>query len=145
MVVNSVFLLATKLLILIVEFLKAAVYGLFFLLSLFPTFFILSQHLPSTHGYADDSQLYFLFRLMSLESQVEAITVLESCIAEDCSWFTANCLMTQKQSFLLSAPVISWQRRQSILSSLVNLALNLQKVFETLDHGLMLKYVWMYI
>ena len=65
------------------------------LLSLFPTFSILSQHLPSTHGYADDTQLYFLFRLMSLESQVEAITVLESCIAEDCSCLMINDIKTE--------------------------------------------------
>ena len=42
------------------------------------------------------------------------------------------------------ATVISEQRRQSILSSLVNLAeLNPQKVFEILDRGLVLKCVCM--
>ena len=40
------------------------------------------SHLPSAFGYADDTQLYFSFRPVSLESQVEAINVLESCIAE---------------------------------------------------------------
>ena len=56
-------------------------------------FYTISHHLPSAHGYADDTQRYFSFRPMSLESQVEAIKVLESCIADVRSWFIANCLM----------------------------------------------------
>ena len=43
---------------------------------------------------------------MSLESQVEAIKDLKSCIAEVRSWFISNRLMTKKQNFLLSAPII---------------------------------------
>ena len=56
-------------------------------------FYTISHHLPSAHGYADDTQLYFSFRPMSLESQVEAIKVLESCIADVRSWFITNRLM----------------------------------------------------
>ena len=52
--------------------------------------FFISQHLPSAHGYADDTQLYFSFRSMSLESQFEVINVLESCIAEVRFWFISN-------------------------------------------------------
>ena len=47
--------------------------------------------------------------------------------------------------FVTIGSVISWRRRQSILSPLVNLALNLQNVFETLNRGVMLKCIWMYI
>ena len=50
-----------------------------FTLYVFPIFY--NQHLSSVHGYADDTQLYS-FRPMSLESQVEAIKVVESCVAE---------------------------------------------------------------
>ena len=109
--------------------------------------FYISQHLPSAHGHADDTQLYFSFRPMSLESQVEVIKVLESCIAEVRSWFILNRLTINdiKTEFLIIGSVISWQRRQSILSSLVKLALNPRKVFEILDRGLMLKCVSMYI
>ena len=59
----------------------------FFLLSMF------TKHLPSAHGHADDTQLYFSFWLMSLESQVKAIKVLESCVAEVRYWFLSNCSM----------------------------------------------------
>ena len=106
-------------------------------------FYINSQHLPSTHCYADDTQPYFSFQpWMSLESHVEAIKVLGSCITDVQSWFIVNHLI----SFLLSASIISWQRLQSILSSLVNLAfIKPSEVFETLDHGLMPKCIWTYM
>ena len=66
-------------------------------------FHTISHHLPSAHSYADDTQLYFSFRPMSLESQVEAIKVLESCIVEVRSWFISNRLMISdiKTEFLI--------------------------------------------
>lgn len=72
----------------ILEFFKAAAWGL---------------HLPPAHGYAGDTQLYFSLRPMSLESQFEAINVLESCIAEVRSWFKSNRLMINdiKTEFLI--------------------------------------------
>ena len=57
---------------------------------------------------------------MSLESQVEASNVQESCIAEVCS---------------------RYQLAKTTIDSIVNLALNPQRAFEFLDRGLMLKCV----
>ena len=89
------------------ESLKVAVWGLFFSLSMFPAFFVLyffiSRHPPSVHGYADDTKLYFSFRSMFLECQVEATNVLESCIAELRSWLISNRFMINdiKTEFLI--------------------------------------------
>ena len=70
---------------------------------LFYPFFSYLSTLSLAHGYAGDTQLYFSFQSMSLESQVEAIKVLESCIADVQSWFIANRLMINdiKTEFLI--------------------------------------------
>ena len=53
-------------------------------------FNILSQHLPSIHGYADDTQIYLSFRPSSIHSDINAFCVSEGYIADVRSWFIAN-------------------------------------------------------
>ena len=45
-------------------------------------FNIISQHLPSVHGYADDTQIYLSFRPCSIHSEINAVSVIEKCIAD---------------------------------------------------------------
>ena len=45
-------------------------------------FNIISQHLPSIHGYADDTQLYLSFRPCSIHSEINAVSMIEKCIAD---------------------------------------------------------------
>ena len=56
-------------------------------------FNIISQHLPSVRGYADDTQIYLSFRPCSIHSEINAVSVIEKCIADVRSWFTGNRLM----------------------------------------------------
>ena len=49
-------------------------------------FNIISQHLPSVHGYADDTQIYLSFRPCSIHSEINAVSVVEK-------WFIGNRLM----------------------------------------------------
>ena len=66
-------------------------------------FNIISQHLPSVHGYADDTQIYLSFRPYSIHSEINAVSVIEKCIADVRSWFIANRLMINdaKTEFLI--------------------------------------------
>ncbi|KAK3755485.1 hypothetical protein QZH41_001053 [Actinostola sp. cb2023] len=57
-----------------------------FLLYAARLFEVVKKHLPSVHGYADDSQLYFSFRPDSLASQDQAVQVVENCIADVRAW-----------------------------------------------------------
>ena len=56
-------------------------------------FNIISQHLPSVHGYADDTQIYLSFRPCSILSEINAVSVIEKCIANVRSWVIGNWLM----------------------------------------------------
>ena len=56
-------------------------------------FNIISQHFPSVHGYADDTQIYLSFRPCSIHSEINAVSVIEKCIADVRSWFIGNRLM----------------------------------------------------
>ena len=56
-------------------------------------FNIISQHLPSVHGYADDTQIYLSFRPCSIHSEINAVSAIEMCIADVRSWLIANRLM----------------------------------------------------
>ena len=56
-------------------------------------FKIIFQHLPSIHGYADDTQIYLSFRPCSIHSEINAVSAIEMCIADVRSWFIANRLM----------------------------------------------------
>ena len=38
---------------------------------------IISQHLPSVHGYADNTQIYLFFRPCSIHSEINALFVIE--------------------------------------------------------------------
>ena len=71
---------------------RVVVWGLFYLLSirLQP---LISQHLPSVHGYDDDTQIYLSFRPCSIHSEINAVSVIEKCIADVRSWFIGNRLM----------------------------------------------------
>ena len=40
-------------------------------------FNIISQHLPSVHGYADDTQIYLSFRPCSIYSEINAVSAIE--------------------------------------------------------------------
>ena len=64
---------------------------------------IISQHLPSVHGYADDFQIYLSFRPCSIHSEINAVSVIEKCIADFRSWFIGNRLMINdaKTDFLI--------------------------------------------
>ena len=53
-------------------------------------FNILSQHLPSIHGYADDTQIDLSFRPSSIHSDINAVCVSEEYIADVRYWFIAN-------------------------------------------------------
>ena len=67
-------------------------------------FNIISQHLPSVHGYADDTQIYLSFRPCSIHSEINAVSVIEKCIADARSWFIiGNRLMINdaKTDFLI--------------------------------------------
>ncbi|KAK3699222.1 hypothetical protein QZH41_002092 [Actinostola sp. cb2023] len=74
-----------------------------FLLYAARLFEVVKKHLPSVHGYADDSQLYFSFRPDSLASQDQAVQVVENCIADMRAWLVHNKLMfnDKKTEFLI--------------------------------------------
>ena len=67
-------------------------------------FNIISQHLPSIHGYADDTQIYLSFRPCSIHPEINAVSVIEKCIADVRSWFIGNRLMINdmKTDFLIT-------------------------------------------
>ena len=58
-------------------------------------------HLPSVHGYDDDTQLYVSFCPDSSAAQDQAIKAMENCIAGDRAWLISHrlMLMIQKQNF----------------------------------------------
>ena len=56
-------------------------------------FNIISQHLPSVHGYADDTQIYLSFQPCSIHSEINTASAIEIYIADVRSWFIANRLM----------------------------------------------------
>ena len=73
------------------------------------TFFVsrlfnsISQHLPSVHGYADDTQIYLSFPPFSIHFEINAVSAIEMCIADVRSWFIAKRLMINdaKTEFLI--------------------------------------------
>ena len=56
-------------------------------------FNIISQHLPSVHSYADDTQIYLSFRPCTIHSEINAVPAIEMCIADVRSQLNANRLM----------------------------------------------------
>ncbi len=57
-------------------------------------FEIIKKHLPSSHGYADVTQLYLSFRPETPVCQSEAVRIVETCIADIRIW-----LISQKLKF----------------------------------------------
>ena len=43
---------------------------------------VIADHLPSSHGYADDTQLYLSFGPNGRSSQDHAIASVEACISD---------------------------------------------------------------
>ena len=53
---------------------------------------VISQDLPSVHGYANDHQLYIWFK-PEPASERESIKAMEMCVSDVGKWMLANCLM----------------------------------------------------
>ena len=51
-------------------------------------FEVVKKHLPSVHGYSDDTQLYVSFRPDSAQDQ--AIKAIENCIADVRAWLVVS-------------------------------------------------------
>ena len=51
---------------------------------------ILKRHLLDVHVYADDKQLYLLFKPGSNVSELEAVTALQNCIIDIKTWMTTD-------------------------------------------------------
>lgn len=74
-----------------------------FLLYLSQLFQVVNKHLPSAHGYADDTQLYLSFRPESSTAQDQAVRAIEACIADVRAWLVSRKLMfnDSKTKFLI--------------------------------------------
>ena len=77
--------------------------------------------LPSVHAYADDTQLYLLFRPSDSLSEVEALAALEYCICDVRAWMREDMLWLNDDKTVVN----SWLRCPSIASRLVMLLLHL--------------------
>ena len=66
-------------------------------------FNIIERHLPNSHCYADDSQIYFSFNPSDLSSQQDAITAMQNCIDDIRSWIEHDKLLLndEKTQFLV--------------------------------------------
>ena len=53
-------------------------------------FKIVESHLPNSHCYADDTQLYIAFRSGNDLEETAAITAMESCIADISKWMHSD-------------------------------------------------------
>ena len=53
-------------------------------------FNIVESHLPNSHCYADDTQLYIAFRSGNDLEETAAITAMESCIADISQWMHSD-------------------------------------------------------
>ena len=74
-----------------------------FLLYVSQLFQIINRHPPSSHGYADDTQLYLSFRPESPVVQDQAIQTINNCIVEVRAWLVSHKLMFNdtKTEFLI--------------------------------------------
>lgn len=74
-----------------------------FILYISRLYHVIANHLPSAHGYADDTQLYLSFRPNDISSQDHAIAALEACISDVRSWLIYNRLLINdsKTEFLV--------------------------------------------
>ena len=64
---------------------------------------ITERHLPNSHCYADDSQIYLSFKPDDLSSQQNAITAMQNCIDDIRSWMEHDKLLLndEKTEFLV--------------------------------------------
>jgi hypothetical protein len=64
---------------------------------------IIDRHLPSSHGYADDTQLYVSFRPDCDENSESTLAALEDCISDVRAWLLSHKLMFKdsKTEFLV--------------------------------------------
>ena len=60
-------------------------------------FNIIERHLPNSYCYADDSQIYFSFKLDDLSSQQNAITAMQNCTDDIRSWMEHDKLLLNKE------------------------------------------------
>ena len=74
-----------------------------FLLYVSQLFQIINKHLPSSHGYADDKQLYLSFSPDSPVAEDQAIQIISNCIDEFRAWLVSRKLMFNdtKTEFLI--------------------------------------------
>lgn len=73
-----------------------------FLLYVSQLYDIIDRHLPSSHGYADDTQLYVSFR-PDCVNQRSTLSALEECISDVRAWLVSHKLMFKdsKTEFLI--------------------------------------------
>ena len=64
-------------------------------------FNIIELHLPNSHCYADDSQIYFSFKTDDLSSQHDAITTMQNCIEDIRSWMEHDKLLNNEKTHFL--------------------------------------------
>ena len=66
-------------------------------------FSLWESHLPTTHAYADDTQLYLSFSLSVGTGELDAVTAIENCIQDIRQWMCVRKLMLNddKTEFLL--------------------------------------------
>ena len=60
-------------------------------------FNIIERHLPNSHCYVDDSQIYLSFKPDDLSSQQNAITAMQNCTDDIRSWMEHDKLSTMKR------------------------------------------------
>jgi hypothetical protein len=64
---------------------------------------VISKHLPSVHGYADDHQLYLSFKPDTQTEQDNALAAMEACVSDVRKWMIQHRLMINdtKTEFLI--------------------------------------------
>ncbi|CAB4037655.1 Hypothetical predicted protein, partial [Paramuricea clavata] len=74
-----------------------------FLLYVSQLYDIIDRHLPSSHGYADDTQLYVSFRPDCQDNSESTLAILEDCISDVRTWLLSHKLMFKdsKTEFLV--------------------------------------------
>ena len=96
-------------------------------------FNIIERHLPNSHCYADDSQIYLSFKPDDSSSQQEAITAMQNCIDDNRSWMEHDKLLLndEKTEFLVIGT------RQQLSITVGNSAIMKSSVLRTLARTLM--------
>ncbi len=64
---------------------------------------VITNHLPSAHGYTDDTQLYLSFKPDDNSSQDRALAAVEACVSDVRAWLIHNRLVINdsKTEFLI--------------------------------------------